>query len=41
LERAVQLIRDEAGSHFDPHLVRIFLDQLDLIVAIEENNADE
>lgn len=40
LEKAIRLIQDESGKHFDPHLVRIFFEQLDLIVAIEKNNAD-
>ncbi len=37
LEKAVQLIRDEAGRHFDPQMVKIFFDHLDEILAIQNN----
>jgi putative two-component system response regulator len=35
LEKALQLIRDEAGRHFDPRMVKIFFDHLDEILAIQ------
>ncbi|KAF0189065.1 MAG: response regulator [Desulfobulbaceae bacterium] len=40
LDKAVTLIREEAGRHFDPRLVQVFVDNLDEILAIEKNNAD-
>lgn len=35
LEKALSLIREQAGSHFDPHLVDIFFESLPEILAIK------
>ena len=41
-ERAVQLLRDQRGLHFDPECVDAFLGQLDAIRAVRERfNADD
>ncbi len=40
LEQAVDLIKEESGQHFDPDLVRIFLDLLPELVVIKEKYAE-
>ncbi|SEI41765.1 putative two-component system response regulator [Allopseudospirillum japonicum] len=38
--KAVQLLKDEAGRHFDPHLVALFLDHLESMQQIRAQYAD-
>ena len=40
VEDSVNLIKEESGKHFDPELVRIFLEKLPEIVAIKETYAE-
>ncbi|MEX0739726.1 MAG: two-component system response regulator [Pseudohongiella sp.] len=40
VEKAVALIRSEAGKHFDPHLVELFLEELPQILEIKERWAE-
>ncbi|TFH93118.1 response regulator [Vibrio ouci] len=40
-EKAIALLEEEAGSHFDPTLVPIFIDQLDQLLEIKESFKDE
>lgn len=40
VEQAVQLLRTEAGRHFDPELVELFLGQLPAILEIKERWAE-
>ncbi|MDC0722305.1 response regulator [Nannocystis bainbridge] len=40
LEAALDLLRKSAGSHFDPHLVHVFLDNIDEVLAIRERFVD-
>lgn len=39
-EDALELIRSESGEHFDPKLVELFFENLDVILAIEEDYAE-
>lgn len=39
-EKAVALVREERGRHFDPALVDVFLDNLDVIVDVRSRFAD-
>ncbi|CAO3357518.1 MHYT domain-containing protein [Azospirillum melinis] len=41
LEKVVTFMREQAGLHFDPELVTVFLDRLDLMVAIRGRFVDE
>ncbi|MDC5850906.1 two-component system response regulator [Vibrio europaeus] len=41
IEKATALLEEEAGSHFDPTLVPIFLQQLDEILKVKESFKDE
>ena len=41
VEKAVQLIRDESGKHFDPEIVDIFLINLDGILEIKNRKIEE
>jgi putative two-component system response regulator len=41
VEKAVALLEEEAGSHFDPSLVPIFIQQLDEILKIKDSFKDE
>ena len=41
LDAVVAHMREQAGRHFDPDLVRVFLDKLDLMVAIRGRFIDE
>ncbi|OIQ26430.1 two-component system response regulator [uncultured Vibrio sp.] len=41
IEKTVALIKEEAGSHFDPHLVDVFLGQLDQALKIKESFTDD
>ncbi len=34
LERAVEIMKEERGKHFDPRLVDIFFENMDQVVAI-------
>lgn len=36
IERAIELIQNESGKHFDPELVDCFIDNMDEILAIKE-----
>lgn len=40
VEKAVNLIKEEAGQHFDPDLVPVFLDNLPAILEIKEKYAE-
>jgi HD-GYP domain-containing protein (c-di-GMP phosphodiesterase class II) len=40
-EKALQIIREESGKHFDPELVEIFFDILDVINSVSERYPDE
>jgi len=40
LEKAVDLIKEESGQHFDPELVALFLQELPKIVGIKEKYAE-
>ncbi len=40
LEKAVALMKEESGTHFDPVLIGIFLDHLDEVIAIREELPD-
>lgn len=40
-ERVLKIIKEEAGEHFDPELVDIFLSIHDLILAIREKYSDD
>ena len=40
VEKAVSLIKEESGEHFDPALVKAFLDSLPEILAIKEKYAE-
>ena len=40
IERAVELIESEAGKHFDPELVPVFLANIDKIIEIKNQNSD-
>jgi putative two-component system response regulator len=41
VERAVDLINEESGKHFDPELVRLFNEILPDVLTIREQYADE
>ena len=41
LEAVVAHLREQAGSHFDPDLVTVFLDNLDTMIAIRSRFLDE
>ncbi len=41
VEQAVQLLRDEAGKHFDPELVPLFIELLPQVLQIKEQWAEE
>ncbi|MFC0333247.1 HD domain-containing phosphohydrolase [Paenibacillus sepulcri] len=41
LGRILELIREESGRHFDPQLVRIFMEQLPKLLEIRERYRDE
>ncbi|WP_394127490.1 HD domain-containing phosphohydrolase [Vibrio hepatarius] len=40
-EKAIALLEEEAGAHFDPNLVPIFINQLDQLLEIKESFKDE
>jgi len=40
VEQAVNFLRDNAGGHFDPRLVALFIDRLDRILEIKETYAE-
>ncbi|MCP4138558.1 MAG: two-component system response regulator, partial [bacterium] len=40
VEKAVNLIKEESGKHFDPALVRAFLETIDEAVAIKGQFSD-
>lgn len=40
LEAALELMRANAGSHFDPNLIEVFLGNMDEVLAIRERFAD-
>jgi len=40
VEKAVDLIKEESGQHFDPVLVEVFLQSLPLILDIKEKYAE-
>ncbi|WP_306149381.1 MULTISPECIES: two-component system response regulator [unclassified Roseibium] len=41
VERAVKLLEEEAGDHFDPSLVPLFINNLDAILAIRDKWAEK
>ena len=41
VERAIDLLKEEAGEHFDPELVPLFIDHLDQILEIKEKWAEK
>lgn len=41
VEKSVNIIKEDAGSHFDPELVEHFLSCLDSILEIKENHQDD
>ncbi len=41
LDQAVQFIQENAGLHFDPMLVEVFMDHLDEIITLAKNYADD
>lgn len=41
LEKILKLIREQKGKHFDPELVDLFLDNLDIFLAIKDEYVDE
>ena len=41
LEKAIGLIQEEAGKHFDPTLVPIFIEKLDEMLSIKESFTDD
>lgn len=41
LEKILSLLSEESGEHFDPHLVKLFMDSLPTILEIKEKYADE
>lgn len=40
VEKSVELIKEESGQHFDPELVKLFVDNLPEIVAIKDKYAE-
>ena len=40
LENIISLLKEEKGHHFDPKIVDLFLDKIDDIVQVQENNED-
>ncbi len=40
IEKAVQMIQDSAGSHFDPQVVKVFTDNLDDITRVHQTYSD-
>lgn len=40
VEKSVELIKEESGQHFDPELVKLFIENLPEIVAIKEKYAE-
>ncbi|SFB78019.1 DUF3369 domain-containing protein [Pseudoalteromonas denitrificans] len=40
LEKIIKLLKEERGKHFDPHLIDIFLNELDLFLAIRDRFPD-
>ncbi|MCK4866139.1 MAG: metal-dependent phosphohydrolase, partial [Gammaproteobacteria bacterium] len=40
IDKAVELIKSEAGKQFDPNLVELFLREIDKVVAVREEYAD-
>ncbi len=41
IEKAVNLIKQESGKHFDPELIPVFMDNLDKIVEVINQNSDD
>lgn len=41
VERAIELIKNESGKHFDPQLVNYFIDNLDEILAVKAKFSEE
>ncbi|MCW8332520.1 response regulator [Vibrio paucivorans] len=41
IEKAIGLIQEEAGKHFDPNLVPIFIDKLDELLVIRDSFQDK
>lgn len=40
-EKAVDLLKEEAGTHFDPDLVPLFLEHLDEVCSIQKEHAED
>ena len=41
IEKAIELIQEQAGQHFDPNLVPVFISKLDEMLIIKGSFADE
>jgi len=41
LEKILNLIKEESGEHFDPHIVKMFLESLPAILEVKEKYEDE
>lgn len=41
IEKAIELIQEQAGHHFDPNLVPIFISKLDEMLTIKDSFTDE
>ena len=41
IQKAIELIQEQAGHHFDPNLVPIFISKLDEMLAIKDSFSDE
>jgi response regulator RpfG family c-di-GMP phosphodiesterase len=41
VERALEIVRDARGSHFDPEVVDVFFDNLDDVLDIRNDYPDD
>lgn len=41
LDKVLSIMESDAGTHFDPHLIRLFLDHLDKFLEIKETYLDD
>jgi len=41
LEKVLSIMKNDAGTHFDPELIELFLNNLDLFLEIKENYKDD
>ena len=40
MQKAIEYIESKAGTHFDPQLVKLFIENIDKIIAIREQYKD-